>query len=177
MHQSTGGRAKQKWLRETHSVTYAPGLSTLYYLSRIVAQPPPSFLCCSRPPSHHPSSLTPVYLVPALHLLPLSTTFWSSGAHPFFPHAQTISLLNDPLYSLTPFLYQLSYAPLHSYNFIHLRHSNRTSQALHLKNFHLPSLSTSHTYEKPLLVGRSLCSVRRRWYVELPIFFTSNGVT
>ena len=57
-------KAKQKWMRETHSVTFAPGLSTPSYLLRIVAQPPPSFLCCPRPPSHHPSSLTSVYLVP-----------------------------------------------------------------------------------------------------------------
>ena len=42
-------RAKQKWLRETHSVTYVPGLSTLSGLSRIVGQPPPSFLCCLKP--------------------------------------------------------------------------------------------------------------------------------
>ena len=56
-HQSEGGpkehSAKEKWLRETHSVTYVPGLSTLSDLSRIVAQPPPSFLCCLRPPSHN----------------------------------------------------------------------------------------------------------------------------
>ena len=29
--------------------------------------PPPSFLCCPRPPSHHPSSLTSISLVPAFH--------------------------------------------------------------------------------------------------------------
>ena len=63
----TEHRTRQKWPRETHSVTSAPGLSTLSYLSRIVAQPPPSFLCCPRPPSHHPSSLTSVFLVPGLH--------------------------------------------------------------------------------------------------------------
>ena len=34
--------AKQKWPRETHSVTYVPGLSTLSDLPCIVAQPPPS---------------------------------------------------------------------------------------------------------------------------------------
>ena len=68
-------RAKQKWPRETHSVTYVPGLSTLSDLSRIVAQPPPSFLCCPWPASHNPSSPTSVYLVPALHLLS-STPFW-----------------------------------------------------------------------------------------------------
>ena len=64
----------QKWPCETHSVTYVPGLSTLSDLTSIDAQPPPSFLCCPRPPSHHPSSLTSVSLVPALHLLPHSTS-------------------------------------------------------------------------------------------------------
>ena len=56
--------AKQKWPRETHSVIYVTGLSTLSGLSRIVAQPPPSFLCCLRPHSPYPSSLTSVSLVP-----------------------------------------------------------------------------------------------------------------
>ena len=77
--------ANQKWPRETHSVTYVPGLSTLSDLSRIDALPPPSFLCCPRPPSHHPSSLTSVYNVPGLHLLPQSTPFWPYGTHLFFP--------------------------------------------------------------------------------------------
>ena len=57
-------RAKQKWQHETHSVTYVPGLSTLFDLSRIDVQPPPLFFCCPKPPPHHPSSLTWVYLVP-----------------------------------------------------------------------------------------------------------------
>ena len=80
-------RAKQKWQRKTHSVTYVPGLSTLSDLSRIASQPPPSFLCYQRPISHHPSSLTSISHVPALHLLPPSTPFWIYGTHPFFPHA------------------------------------------------------------------------------------------
>ena len=62
-----------------------------------------SFLCCPRPPSHHPSSLTLVSLVPALHFLPLSTPFWPYSTHPFFEHAQTISILSDLLHSLIPF--------------------------------------------------------------------------
>ena len=103
-------RAKQKWRRETHSVTYVPGLFTLSDLSRIVAQPPTSFLCCLRSPSHHPSSVTSVSLVPVLNWLRPSTPFWPYGTHPFIPHAQTISILSDLLYSLTPFLFQLSYA-------------------------------------------------------------------
>ena len=40
-HQSMGGgkrrQGQQKWPRETHSISYALGLSTLPYLSRIVA--------------------------------------------------------------------------------------------------------------------------------------------
>ena len=90
-------RAKQKWQRETLSVVYAPGFP-LFPIFSIVAQPRPSFLSCPRPPSHQPSSLTSVYLVPVLHLLPPSTHFCPYGTHPFFPHAQTISILSDPLY-------------------------------------------------------------------------------
>ena len=106
-HQSTGGRSERtqsqaKWPCETHSVTHVPGLSSLSDLSRIVTQPPPWFLCCPRPP-HHPFSLTSVYLVPALQLLQPSTLFWPSGTHPFFPHAQTISVLFGLLYSQLPF--------------------------------------------------------------------------
>ena len=51
-------RAKQNWQRETHSVTCVPGLSTLSDLSSIDTQPPPTFLCRPRPPSHHAPSLT-----------------------------------------------------------------------------------------------------------------------
>ena len=148
--------AKQKWTPEMHSVTYVPRLSTLSDLSRIVVQTPPSFLCCLRPPSHHPSSLTSVSLVPVLHWLRPSTPFWPFGTHQFFPHAQTISILSDLLYSLTSFLFQLSYTHLFIPNSIHSRHSNQTSQTLHLKNIHFLSLSTSHT--------PCLCSVQRRWY-------------
>ena len=56
-------QAKQNLPCETDSVTYAPGLSTLFCLNQAFAQPSPSFLRCPRPPSHHPSSLTSVYLV------------------------------------------------------------------------------------------------------------------
>ena len=49
-------------------------------------------------------------------------------------------------------------APAHLFisNSIHSRYSNQTSQTLHLKYIHFPSLSTSHT--------TCLCSVQRRWY-------------
>ena len=39
--------------------------------------------------------------------LRISTLFWAYGTHPFFKHAQTISILSDLLYSLSPFLFQL----------------------------------------------------------------------
>ena len=105
-------RAKEKWPCETHPVTYAQRLSTLSYFLLIVAQLPPSFHCCPRSPSHHPSSITSVYLVRDLLLLPPSTPLWSYSTHTFFPHVQTISIFSDPLYSLTPFLFQLFYEPI-----------------------------------------------------------------
>ena len=73
-------RAKQKWPRETQSVTYAPGLSTHSNLSCIFVQPPPSFPCCPRPPSHYPSK-------PQSTSHPPSNYFCHQ--HPFFPYAQT----------------------------------------------------------------------------------------
>ena len=96
-------RAKQKWPRETIQL-HIYGLSDL---SLILTQHPPSFLYCPRPPSHHPSILTSVSLVPALYLHPSTTAFWPYSTHPFSPHAQTISILSDPLYSLTTSLFQL----------------------------------------------------------------------
>ena len=53
---------------------------------RSFAQPPQSFLCCLTPPSHHPSSLTSVFLVLVPHWLRPSTPYWPCGNHPFFPH-------------------------------------------------------------------------------------------
>ena len=78
-------RDKQKCPSETHSVTYVPGLSTLSNLSCIVAQ---------LPPSSHPSSLTSVSLVPALHLFPPSIPFWLYGTHPFFAQSKLTYMVN-----------------------------------------------------------------------------------
>ena len=95
-------------------------------------------------PLHNPSSLTSVYLVPDLRLLPPSTPCRPYGRHPFFPHAQNILILSDMLYLLTPYLFQLFYAPLHSqlYPFVTLQQnfSNTSFQ----EDYFL-SLSTSHT--------------------------------
>ena len=41
-------------------------------------------------------------------------TFLAIRYSSILSHAQTISILSDLLYSLTPFLFQLSYTPLHS---------------------------------------------------------------
>ena len=100
-------RAKQKWPRETHSVTYVPGFSTFSYLSRIEAHPPRSCFCCPRPPSHHPSSL--ILGLPRTRppLTSSSTPSWPYGSHKLFPHSQTISILSDLLYSLTTLLFEL----------------------------------------------------------------------
>ena len=155
-------RVKHKWPRETRSVTYVPGLSTLSDLSFIVAQPPLSFLCCPRPPSQNSSSLTSVSLVPALHLLPPSTPFWPYDTHPFFSHAQTISILSDLLYSLTPFLIQLTHAPLHSslYPFVTLQpnFANTLSQE--------PSLSFSQHFSYPMPILRTIPLVQLFLHID-----------
>ena len=98
-------RAKQKWPRETHSVTYVLGLSTLSDLLRV----DPSLhrhSRCPRPHSNHPPSVSSISLVPI--------PFWPYDTHPFFPHAKTISILPDQLYSLTPILFQ---SPTHLFIF------------------------------------------------------------
>ena len=136
--QSTEGgpkehRAKQKWPHETHSVTYVLGCTRALHSFRpfaycycctastvIPLSPKATFTPSIQPnlglPRTHPPLTS---AVPTLHLLPPSTSFWPYGAHrvcthPFFPHVQTISILSDLLYALTPFLFQLSFAPLHS---------------------------------------------------------------
>ena len=77
-------------------------LSTPCCLSGIVEHPPPSSLCCPRPPSHHLSNLTSVYPVPA-----------SAYFHHQYPLCvQTITILSDPLYLKTPYLFQFIFAPL-----------------------------------------------------------------
>ena len=68
------------------------------------------------------------------HWLRPSTPFWPYGTHKFFTHAETISILFNPLYSLTPFLFQLSYAPPHSqlYPFVTLQPNfSKTSSQEH----------------------------------------------
>ena len=78
-----------------------------------------------------------------------STPFWPYDTHPFFPHAQAISILSDLLYSLTPFLFQLSYAPLHSLLFpivtLQPNFSNTSSQEYSL------TFSQHFSYPMPLL--------------------------
>ena len=128
-------RAKQKWPRETHSVTYVLGLSTLSDLLRINAQSPPSFLCCPMPPSHHPSRIISVSLVPALHLFLPSSPFRPYDTHPFIPQAQTISILSDLHYSLSPFPFQLS----HTYLFIPISLSISDTPTKLLKHKHFIS--------------------------------------
>ena len=63
-------RAKQKWPRETHSVTYAHGPPLFPIFRALTLSLHRNSSVAERPPSHHPSSLTSVSLVPVLHLLP-----------------------------------------------------------------------------------------------------------
>ena len=91
---------KQKWLHETQSSTYVPGLSTPSNLSRIESQFPPSSLCWTRPSSHHFPNLTSVYPVPDLHHL-------HSSIHMELIHSLHVS--KPSLYSLIHFTHQLTF--------------------------------------------------------------------
>ena len=56
------------------------------------------------------SNLTSVYpIAPVFHSCPPSTPFLPYGTRPLSPRVQTISTLPDPLYSKTPFIFQLFY--------------------------------------------------------------------
>ena len=102
--------AKQKLPRETHSVTYVCTRASFVHCHAtstvIPLLPKATFTLSIQPNLCLPRTRPP--------LTSPSTPFWPYGIHPFFPHAQTISMLSDMLYSLTPFLIQLPYAPLHS---------------------------------------------------------------
>ena len=77
-------KAKQKCPRKTQSDISVPELSNLSYLSRIAAQPPPSFFCCPKLPSSYPSILTSVYLLPYPPVTSAITTLlviWYSSIH------------------------------------------------------------------------------------------------
>ena len=141
-------RAKQKCLQETQSVTYVAVLSTLSDLSDIDVQPPPSFLCCPRPSSHHPSSPTSVSLVAALNLLPQSSPFWPYGTHPFFPHAQTISIFSD-----LPLLVNSLSIPalLHTSSFLTLSIRDTTTKLLKHIISRKYTFSQHFSYPMPLL--------------------------
>ena len=116
--------------------------------------------------SQHPSTLTSVYQVPALHLIPLWYLKWLT--HPFSPDVQTLSILWSTD-SPTPFLCQLFYAPLHSYS-AHSWHSNQTSQTLHFKNIYFPSLSTSYSSSSALYnaIGSIIFFSFRHFFVFIP---------
>ena len=88
----------------------APGLSTLSYLSRIVAQPPrraASTVISLLPKATFTPSIQPNLGLPRTRP-PLTSAINNFEAvygstHTFFSHAQTISILSDPLYSQLPF--------------------------------------------------------------------------
>ena len=109
-HKSTGGRSERIQgqakmavkLIQLHRYQGSPLFPIFCSLTRSLHRH--ASVAQGHGPSHHPSTLTSVPLVLALHLPLPSTPFWLYGAHPFFPHAQTMSILTDLLHSLTPFL-------------------------------------------------------------------------
>ena len=118
-HQSTGwavrkntGTSKNGCLKLIQLLN-VPGLSTFSDLRALTRNLHRHSSAVQGHLQHHPSSLTSISLVVAIHLLPPSTPFWPYATHTFFPHAQTISILSDLLYSFTPFLFQLSYVTEH----------------------------------------------------------------
>ena len=117
-HQSTGG-----WWERTQGQVKMAAWNSFNYICTWALH---SFL--SNAYYHAASTITPLLLkatftptiqpnlvsfIPTLHLLSPSTPFWPYSTPLFFPHAQTISVLSDPPYLLTPFLFQHSCAPLH----------------------------------------------------------------
>ena len=91
-------------------------------------------------------------------LISTISTFLAIRTHPFLPHTQTAkpsqySLIRSTQSTL-PFY---SSSPKHLFipNSIHLWQYNQTSQTLHVKNIHFPSLRTSHI---------PCCTVQRHWY-------------
>ena len=96
-------------------------------------------------------------LVPGLRLLPPSSLFffiWYSSILSIWP--SYLDTLWSALLARKLLFYSSSPTHLFIPNSIHSLHSNQTSQTLHLKNIHFPSLSTSHT--------PCLCSLQRRSY-------------
>ena len=104
-------QGKQKLPRETIQLHMYQG--SRCFLPSIVAQPPPSLLYCPRPTSHHPSILTMDYTS-----YPRSTYFCHYQFNALLVIRYSFILSTCPshlnLYSLTPFLFQLSYSTLHS---------------------------------------------------------------
>ena len=154
--QSERTHCQAKMAALTQSSTYEPGLATISYLSRIVVQPPTSSLCCPRGHLH------------TIHIAKPRSPSYPPSTYILHQHSSSDTLLIHSLQLPKPSQYSLIrstrqlpfYASSHTHllspNSVNSWHSNQTSQTLHLKNIHFPSLSTSHT--------QCLCSVERRWY-------------
>ena len=119
-------RIKQNLQRETNSVRNAPGLSTSSYISRIVAQPPPSFLCC--PKATFTPSIQPNFGLPRTR--PQHPSGHTVLIHSFHtPKPSQYSLIRSTLQLLLH-----SSSPKHLFipNSTHSRHSNQTPRTLTL---------------------------------------------
>ena len=111
-----GHRAKQNGrVRYTNSVTYECAIALKYFISFVHCLAA-STVTTLLPKVIFTPSVEPNLCLPRArpHLLSPKSPFWPYGTHPFFPHAQTSSILSDPHYlcGSDPFLFQLSYAPL-----------------------------------------------------------------
>ena len=105
-------REMQKWPRETHSVTCTRALHSFIFFVhwRVVSSvipllPKATFTHLSSHlglPRTRPPLTTAINTLVAIRYSSILST------------CQTISTISDPLYSQTPFIFQLSYAPLHS---------------------------------------------------------------
>ena len=109
--------------------------------------------------------LTSVSLVPSLQLLPPSKPFWPNDTHTFFPHAQTISILCNLLYSLTLFIFQLSYTH-HSFVTLSIRDTPLSidDKFLCVRIFVFPSVSQVLGASRRTLRLRGH-SLMRKWLV------------
>ena len=106
----------KKWLRDLHMHQGYPLLPIFRALSRSLLRHP------SVAQGHLPSltqSIQPDLCLLSLLLtrspiISAINTILPYGSRKFSPRVRTIQILSDPLYSPTPFLFQLFYASLHS---------------------------------------------------------------
>ena len=168
-------RPKQKWL---NSFSYK--CTRAIHSFQSFAHPPQSFRCCTWPPSHHPSNLTSVYTIPALH-----SGHQHPSSHTVLIHSIHVSkpsqcALIHSTHQLT--FYSSASKQLFILNSFHSWHHYETSQTLHCQNitFLLSALFMPHVsalynaiinYTFSHLSQISYCSSH---FSLLPMLYTSH---